>query len=149
MTKTFRSAGVSIVPSGNRSRAQNSITRARSANTHQIRSTHGSIIDPEEEHDNIRRESSIGVSNYHPSDQEPRDAIQEVISFNPWAESSTPRETHATAYATLVRPNGETITRGMSRHELMRYEQLSLSHIQGPQSLPYPISQRGFQPTIR
>ena len=41
---------------------------------------------------------------------EPRDAVQEVIDqvFNPQAESSTPRGAHATAYAALVRPNGET-----------------------------------------
>ena len=65
---------------------------------------------------------------------EPRDAVQEVINqvFNPQAESSTPRGTHATACAALVRPNGETITRGMSRNELMRYEQLVQSHIRDP-----------------
>ena len=102
--------------------------------THQIHSAHGLIIDPDDEHDNVRRESSIGVPNYHTSDQEPRDAVQDVINqvFNPQAESSTPRGTNASAYAALVRPNGETVTRSMSRHELMRYEQLVQSHIRDP-----------------
>ena len=102
--------------------------------THQIGSTHGSIVDPEEENDNLRRESSLDVPNYHPSDEEPRDAVQDVIDqvFNPQAESSAQRGTHATAIAALVRPNGETITRGMSRDELMRYEQLVQSHVRNP-----------------
>ena len=100
---------------------------------YQTRSMHGSILNVEDDLPDPVRDSSSSDPDYHSADHEGHDAVQEVIDqvFNPQAGHAD-RGTHATAYAALVRPNGQTMSRGLSRTELMRYEQLVQSHVRDP-----------------
>ena len=81
---------------------------------YQRHSTHGEIVDA---HD------------------EPRDAVNEFLEevFRPRPESAD-SNARSNAYAMLVRPNGETISRPMSYTEMMRYENTVQTHISDPNS---------------
>ena len=69
------------------------------------------------------------------ANDEPRDAVNEFLQevFRPRPES-VDTSTRSSAFAMLVRPNGETLSRPMSHTEMMRYENTVQTHISDPNS---------------